>query len=217
MSRTRIIFATGNAGKVREIRDIVGHMGIEVLTMREAGVETDPLEDGSSFEENALIKAGSVAALVRKAEEEGRMEGPGQGVSNIVMSDDSGLVVDALGGAPGIYSARFQGRDTDYRVKMNYIMDQIRDVPWEGRTARFTAAVAAVLPDGRSFTVLGHMEGYIGYEIAGENGFGYDPFFYLPQYKKTSAEITPEEKNAISHRGRALRAMVARLQEEGVL
>ncbi|MBQ5361693.1 MAG: RdgB/HAM1 family non-canonical purine NTP pyrophosphatase [Lachnospiraceae bacterium] len=217
MSRTRIIFATGNAGKVREIRDIVGHMGIEVLTMREAGVETDPLEDGSSFEENALIKARSVAALVRKAEEEGRMEGPGQGVSNIVMSDDSGLVVDALGGAPGIYSARFQGRDTDYRVKMNYIMDQIRDVPWEGRTARFTAAVAAVLPDGRSFTVLGHMEGYIGYEIAGENGFGYDPFFYLPQYKKTSAEITPEEKNAISHRGRALRAMVARLQEEGVL
>lgn len=217
MSRTRIIFATGNAGKVREIRDIVGHMGIEVLTMREAGVETDPLEDGSSFEENALIKAGSVAALVRKAEEEGRMEGPGQGVSNIVMSDDSGLVVDALGGAPGIYSARFQGRDTDYRVKMNYIMDQIRDVPWEGRTARFTAAVAAVLPDGRAFTVLGHMEGYIGYEIAGENGFGYDPFFYLPQYKKTSAEITPEEKNAISHRGRALRAMVARLQEEGVL
>ena len=217
MSRTRIIFATGNAGKVREIKDIVGHMGIEVLTMREAGVETDPLEDGSSFEENALIKAGSVAALVRKAEEEGRMEGPGQGVSNIVMSDDSGLVVDALGGAPGIYSARFQGRDTDYRVKMNYIMDQIRDVPWEGRTARFTAAVAAVLPDGRSFTVLGHMEGFIGYEIAGENGFGYDPFFYLPQYKKTSAEITPEEKNAISHRGRALRAMVARLQEEGVL
>lgn len=217
MSRTRIIFATGNAGKVREIKDIVGHMGIEVLTMREAGVETDPLEDGSSFEENALIKAGSVAALVRKAEEEGRMEGPGQGVSNIVMSDDSGLVVDALGGAPGIYSARFQGRDTDYRVKMNYIMDQIRDVPWEGRTARFTAAVAAVLPDGRSFTVLGHMEGYIGYEIAGKNGFGYDPFFYLPQYKKTSAEITPEEKNAISHRGRALRAMVARLQEEGVL
>lgn len=217
MNRTRIIFATGNAGKVREIKDIVGHMGIEVLTMREAGVETDPLEDGSSFEENALIKAGSVAALVRKAEEEGRMEGPGQGVSNIVMSDDSGLVVDALGGAPGIYSARFQGRDTDYRVKMNYIMDQIRDVPWEGRTARFTAAVAAVLPDGRSFTVLGHMEGYIGYEIAGENGFGYDPFFYLPQYKKTSAEITPEEKNAISHRGRALRAMVARLQEEGVL
>ena len=217
MSRTRIISATGNAGKVREIKDSVGHMGIEVLTMREAGVETDPLEDGSSFEENALIKAGSVAALVRKAEEEGRMEGPGQGVSNIVMSDDSGLVVDALGGAPGIYSARFQGRDTDYRVKMNYIMDQIRDVPWEGRTARFTAAVAAVLPDGRSFTVLGHMEGYIGYEIAGENGFGYDPFFYLPQYKKTSAEITPEEKNAISHRGRALRAMVARLQEEGVL
>ena len=217
MSRTRIIFATGNAGKVREIKDIVGHMGIEVLTMREAGVETDPLEDGSSFEENALIKARSVAALVRRAEEEGRMEGPGQGVSNIVMSDDSGLVVDALGGAPGIYSARFQGRDTAYRVTMNYLMDQIRDVPWEGRTARFTAAVAAVLPDGRSFTVLGHMEGYIGYEIAGENGFGYDPFFYLPQYKKTSAEITPEEKNAISHRGRALRAMVARLQEEGVL
>lgn len=114
MSRTRIIFATGNAGKVREIKDIVGHMGIEVLTMREAGVETEPEENGTSFEENALIKAGSVAALVRKAEKEGRMDGPDQGTVNIVMSDDSGLVVDALGGAPGIYSARFQGRDTDY-------------------------------------------------------------------------------------------------------
>lgn len=215
--KKRIIFATGNAGKVREIKDIIADMGIEVLTMREAGVEADPDETGTSFEENALIKAGAVAALVRKAEKEGRMEGPDQDVCNIVMSDDSGLVVDALGGAPGIYSARFQGRDTSYTVKMNFIMDQIKDVPWEGRTARFTAAVAAVLPDGRSYTVLGHMEGYIGYKISGSNGFGYDPFFYLPQYQKTSADISEEEKNAISHRGKALRAMVEKLKEQNVL
>ncbi len=215
--KKRIIFATGNPGKVREIKDIIADMGIEVLTMREAGVEADPDETGTSFEENALIKAGSVARLVREAEKDGRMDGEAQGVCNIVMSDDSGLVVDALGGAPGIYSARFQGRDTSYIIKMNYIMDQLKDVPWEGRTARFTAAVAAVLPDGTSYTVLGHMEGYIGYEISGSNGFGYDPFFYLPQYQKTSADISEEEKNAISHRGKALRAMVEKLKALEVL
>ena len=213
----QIIFATGNKNKVREIREIITRPDVSVVTMKEAGVAADPEEDGTSFAENALIKARAVHELVLQAEAEGRMPGEKEGVTNIVMSDDSGLVVDALGGEPGIYSARYLGRDTDYNYKMGYIIDRLKDTPWEARTARFTASVAAVLPDGTSYTATGHMEGYIGYEIAGENGFGYDPFFYLPEYQMTSAQISPEQKNAISHRGRALRAMLHILEEQGVL
>ena len=213
----QIIFATGNRNKVREIREIITRPDVSVVTMKEAGVAADPEEDGTSFAENALIKARAVHELVLQAEAEGRMPGEKDGVTNIVMSDDSGLVVDALGGEPGIYSARYLGRDTDYNYKMGYIIDRLKDTPWEARTARFTASVAAVLPDGTSYTATGHMEGYIGYEIAGENGFGYDPFFYLPEYQMTSAQISPEQKNAISHRGRALRAMLHILEEQGVL
>ena len=213
----QIIFATGNRNKVREIREIITRPDVSVVTMKEAGVAADPEEDGTSFAENALIKARAVHELVLQAEAEGRMPGEKEGVTNIVMSDDSGLVVDALGGEPGIYSARYLGRDTDYNYKMGYIIDRLKDTPWEARTARFTASVAAVLPDGTSYTATGHMEGYIGYEIAGENGFGYDPFFYLPEYQMTSAQISPEQKNAISHRGRALRAMLQILEEQGVL
>ena len=213
----QIIFATGNRNKVREIREIIARPDVSVVTMKEAGVAADPEEDGTSFAENALIKARAVHELVLQAEAEGRMPGEKEGVTNIVMSDDSGLVVDALGGEPGIYSARYLGRDTDYNYKMGYIIDRLKDTPWEARTARFTASVAAVLPDGTSYTATGHMEGYIGYEITGENGFGYDPFFYLPEYQMTSAQISPEQKNAISHRGRALRAMLHILEEQGVL
>ena len=213
----QIIFATGNRNKVREIREIITRLDVSVVTMKEAGVAADPEEDGTSFAENALIKARAVHELVLQAEAEGRMPGEKEGVTYIVMSDDSGLVVDALGGEPGIYSARYLGRDTDYNYKMGYIIDRLKDTPWEARTARFTASVAAVLPDGTSYTATGHMEGYIGYEIAGENGFGYDPFFYLPEYQMTSAQISPEQKNAISHRGRALRAMLHILEEQGVL
>ena len=213
----QILFATGNRNKVREIREIITRPDVSVVTMKEAGVAADPEEDGTSFAENALIKARAVHELVLQAEAEGRMPGEKEGVTNIVMSDDSGLVVDALGGEPGIYSARYLGRDTDYNYKMGYIIDRLKDTPWEARTARFTASVAAVLPDGTSYTATGHMEGYIGYEIAGENGFGYDPFFYLPEYQMTSAQISPEQKNAISHRGRALRAMLHILEEQGVL
>ena len=213
----QIIFATGNRNKVREVREIITRPDVSVVTMKEAGVAADPEEDGTSFAENALIKARAVHELVLQAEAEGRMPGEKEGVTNIVMSDDSGLVVDALGGEPGIYSARYLGRDTDYNYKMGYIIDLLKDTPWEARTARFTASVAAVLPDGTSYTATGHMEGYIGYEIAGGNGFGYDPFFYLPEYQMTSAQISPEQKNAISHRGRALRAMLHILEEQGVL
>ncbi len=226
-----IIFATGNKNKIREIKDIITDPDTEVLSMKEAGVAADPEETGTSFEENALIKARAVSALIRQKIADGTFfsdaaEGTlsfdtAEGTLSFdtadtqitVMSDDSGLVVDALNGEPGIYSARYLGRDTDYNYKMEQIMKRMESVPEPERTARFVAAVAAVFPDGSEHVVLGAMEGLIGHGIYGKNGFGYDPFFYLPEYGKTSAEITEEEKNAISHRGKALRSMLHEFDE----
>lgn len=207
-----IIFATGNNGKIREIKDIITDPETEVLSMKEAGVVADPEEDGTSFEENALIKARAVAGLIRRKKEEGSLSFDTTDTQVTVMSDDSGLVIDALGGEPGIYSARYLGYDTDYNYKMEQIMKRMENVPDKDRTARFVAAVGAVFPDGSEHVVRGAMEGVIAHGIYGQNGFGYDPFFYLPEYGKTSAEITEEEKNAISHRGKALRAMLAQLE-----
>ena len=204
----QIIFATGNKGKIREIKEIVKDSDhkdrIEVLSMREADVEAEPDENGADFEDNALIKARAVYDLLQSRPVP-------EDTVRIVMSDDSGLVIDALGGAPGVHSARYMGYDTDYRLRMEHILELMKDIPEEQRSARFVAAVAAVLPDGQSRVVRGAMEGRIGHSIAGENGFGYDPFFYLPQYGMTSAEISPEEKNKISHRGQALRKMLTEL------
>ena len=204
----QIIFATGNQGKIREIKEIakesIHASRIEVLSMKEAGVQADPEENGADFEDNALIKAQAVFDLLRSRPVP-------EDTLRIVMSDDSGLVIDALGGAPGVHSARYMGYDTDYRLRMEHILELMKDVPDEKRSARFVAAVAAILPDGSSRVVRGAMEGMIGHSIAGENGFGYDPFFYLPRYHKTSAEISPEEKNRISHRGQALRKMMDQL------
>lgn len=203
--RIQIIFATGNKGKIREIKEILSHRpGIEVLSMREAGVEASPEENGADFEDNALIKAQAVYDLLQA-----RPVAPD--TYRIVMSDDSGLEIDALGGAPGVHSARYMGYDTDYRLRMEHLLSELDGIPEEKRTARFVAAVAAILPDGSSRVVRGTMEGRIGHEIAGNNGFGYDPFFYLPEYGMTSAEISPEEKNRISHRGKALRNMLGEL------
>ncbi|MBO6165248.1 MAG: XTP/dITP diphosphatase [Eubacterium sp.] len=187
----KLIFATGNENKMREIREILAGRGYEILSMKEAGVDIDVEENGKTFSENALIKARAIS----KASGE------------LVLADDSGLEIDALGGEPGIYSARYMGHDTSYTVKNNNLIERLEGVPDEERTARFVCAMAAVFPDGREEVVVGTMEGRIGYEIAGENGFGYDPIFFLPEYGKTSAEISPEEKNAISHRGKALRAI----------
>ena len=206
--RYQIIFATGNKGKIREIKEIVKDSDhkdrIEVFSMREADVEAEPDENGADFEDNALIKARAVYDLLQSRPVP-------EDTVRIVMSDDSGLVIDSLGGAPGVHSARYMGYDTDYRLRMEHILELMKNIPEEQRSARFVAAVAAVLPDGQSRVVRGAMEGRIGHSIAGENGFGYDPFFYLPQYGMTSAEISPEEKNKISHRGQALRKMLTEL------
>lgn len=196
----KIIFATGNAGKMREIREILGDMDVEILSMKEAGVETDIVEDGATFEENAVIKAKTVARALAARDDAAYEDA-------VVMADDSGLEIDALNGEPGVYSARYMGADTPYSVKSGSLIERLAGVPDERRTARFVCAIAAVLPTGETVTTRGVIEGRIGYEEQGDNGFGYDPIFYVPEYGCTTAQLTEEEKNRISHRGKALRAM----------
>ena len=188
---TEIIFATGNKDKMREIREIMADCDVHIVSMKEAGIRVDIVEDGTTFEENAKIKARAVAAHT----------------DAIVLADDSGLEIDALNKEPGVYSARYMGEDTSYHIKNASLIERLNGVPDEKRTARFVCAVAAAFPDGSVKTVRGTMEGRIGYEEKGENGFGYDPIFYLPEYGCTSAELSGEEKNKISHRGKALRAI----------
>lgn len=187
----KIIFATGNANKMVEVRMILADCGYEIVSMKEAGIDIDIVEDGKTFEENAIIKA---TAISKTKEAEGC----------VVLADDSGLEVDYMDGAPGIYSARWQGEDTPYSIKNQMIIDALADAKEEERTARFVCAIAAAFPDGTVTTRCGVIEGMIAHQPAGENGFGYDPIFFLPEYGKTTAELAPEDKNKISHRGRAL-------------
>lgn len=187
--RKRLIFATGNQDKMKEIREILGDLDYEILSMKEAGIDMDIVEDGQTFEENAIIKA---TAVMRET-------------GCLVLADDSGLEVDYLNKEPGIYSARYMGENTPYRIKNQIIIDRLHGVPDILRTARFVCVIAAAFPDGRVETRRGTIEGRIAHRPAGENGFGYDPIFYLPDRKMTTAEIPAEEKNAISHRGNALR------------
>lgn len=193
----RIIFATGNEGKMREIRMIMADLGLEILSMKEAGLYADVEENGTTFEENAVIKAKGIAALC----------------DDIVLADDSGLEIDALNKEPGVYSARYMGEDTSYTIKNLNLVERLNGVPDEKRTARFVCAIAAVLPDGRVLETRETIEGRIGYEERGENGFGYDPIFMLPEYGLSTAEISAELKNELSHRGKALRLMKEKLKE----
>ena len=197
----RMIFATGNENKMKEIREILGALPLEILSMKEAGISADILEDGKTFEENALIKARAICKLA----------------GEMVLADDSGLEIDYLNKEPGIYSARYMGEDTSYHIKNKSLIDRLEGVPDEKRTARFVCAIAAVFPDGKELVVRGTVEGIIGYEEKGENGFGYDPIFYLPERGCTTAELPPEEKNSISHRGNALRLMKDLLEREHLL
>lgn len=197
----RMIFATGNENKMVEIREILGDLPLEILSMKQAGIRADIEENGTSFEENALIKAREVCRLA----------------GEMVLADDSGLEIDYLNGEPGIYSARYMGENTSYRVKNKNLMERLEGVPNEKRTARFVCAIAAVFSDGKELVVRGTVEGIIGYEERGENGFGYDPIFYLPERGLTTAELPPEEKNSISHRGNALRKMKELLEKENLL
>lgn len=194
----RIVFATGNAGKIREIREILQDIPLPVVSMREAGIDVDVEENGETYEQNALIKARAVAALASP--------------EDIVMADDSGLEIDYLNKEPGVYSARYLGETTSYRVKNHNLIERLEGVPEEKRTARFVCVIAAVLPDGTELTTRGVIEGRIGYEEKGVGGFGYDPIFQVPEFGKSTAELTDAEKNEVSHRGRALRAMKEKLE-----
>lgn len=188
--KTKIIFATGNPNKLREIKEILGEEKYDILTMKQAGIDIDIVEDGKTFEENSLIKSRAIAAYAKDA---------------IVLADDSGLEIDALNKEPGIYSARYLGEDTSYEIKNANLIERLNGVEKQDRSARFVCAVSAVFPDGKEAVVRGTIEGYIGWEPMGENGFGYDPIFYLWDKDVSTAAISPEEKNAISHRGQALR------------
>lgn len=201
--RHKIIFATGNEGKMREVRMILADLGLEVLSMKEAKAVCDVEENGKTFGENAEIKA---RAVWEKARAVWNNEG------HVVLADDSGLVVDYLNGEPGIYSARYLGEDTSYEIKNQVIIDRVAEAKEEERTARFVSAIAAVLPDGTVLHTEGVVEGVIARKPAGNGGFGYDPIFYLPEYGMTSAEIPIEKKNEISHRGKALEAMKEKLR-----
>ena len=193
-----IIFATGNKDKMREIREIMADCDVQIQSMKEAGIQVDIVEDGKTFEENALIKARAIAAHTNA----------------IVLADDSGLEIDALNKEPGVYSARYMGEDTSYDIKNQNLIDRLEWRTERKAYCRFVCAIAAVLPDGKELVTRQTMEGYIGWEPEGTNGFGYDPIFYLDEFGCSSATISPEQKNAISHRGKALRAMKELLIEQ---
>mgnify|MGYP002616370607 CR=1 FL=1 len=196
----KIIFATGNQDKMREIHEILADMDVEVVSMKEAGIHADIVEDGSTFEENAVIKAKTICELT----------------GEITLADDSGLEIDYLNKEPGIYSARYMGEDTSYTIKNQNLLDRLNGVPKEQRTARFVCAIAAVLPDKETLVTRETIEGYIGFEPQGENGFGYDPIFYVDEYNCSTASLPPDKKNEMSHRGKALRAMKEALMGKGL-
>lgn len=192
--KKRIVFATGNAGKMREIREILADMDMDIVSMKEMGIDIEIEENGDTFEENAVIKAKAVAKIC----------------GEIVLADDSGLEIDYLNKEPGIYSARYMGEETPYSVKNANLIKRLSGVPDEERSARFVCAIAAAFPSGEVITAHGEIEGRIDYKEKGTNGFGYDPIFYIPSFGKTTAELSESEKNSISHRGEALN----RIKEE---
>ena len=197
MKPERIVFATGNKDKMKEIRMILADLGLPVISMKEAGVSADIVEDGKTFQENAMIKAQTIDRLLP---------------NDVVMADDSGLEIDYLNKEPGIYSARYMGEHTSYDIKNNNLLKRLENVPAEKRTARFVCAIAAVFPDRGTVTSCCTMEGRIADHIAGENGFGYDPIFWLDECGCTSAEISPKQKNELSHRGKALREVKRKME-----
>ena len=193
-----IVFATANDHKMIEIRDILADLGLPVRSMREAGIDPDIVEDGKTFEENAIIKARAVHSLLP---------------ASLVLADDSGLEVDAMGKEPGVHSSRWLGEHTSYDIKNAEIIRRLEGLQGSERSARFRCAIAAVFPDGSETMVDGSIEGEIGFCQSGTNGFGYDPIFYLPSRGMTTAELSPEEKNRISHRGRALEKIKPLIRE----
>ena len=203
--KNKIIVATKNKGKIREIKSIFNNDSWEVVTMSDENLDPEIVEDGKTFEENSLIKS----RRVREAYLEKNDKDYVNSDKVYMFADDSGLEVDALGKEPGVLSARYMGEDTSYHIKNQNIIDRLEGVEEKDRTARFVCALSSVDMEGNEIVVRETMEGYIGYKEAGENGFGYDPIFMLKEYGCTSSEISMEEKNKISHRGKAIRKMLS--------
>lgn len=197
----KLIFATTNEGKMKEIRMILSDLGYEILSLKDLNIKTEIEENGTTFEENAKIKAKAIMEMTKE----------------LVLADDSGLEIDYLDKAPGVYSARYLGENTPYSEKNNHILELLKKVPENKRTARFVSCIACAFPTGEIITTRGTIEGIIGYEEKGENGFGYDPIFVVPEYGCTTAELTPQQKNKISHRGKALEKMKSELKERRTL
>ncbi|MDE6698984.1 MAG: XTP/dITP diphosphatase [Lachnospiraceae bacterium] len=197
--KKKIIFATTNEGKMNEIRMIMADLNVELLSLKDLDIQTQIEENGTTFEENAIIKAKAISEIT----------------GEMVMADDSGLEVDYMDKAPGVYSARYLGEDTPYSIKNQTILDNLKDAKDEERSARFVCAIAAAFPDGKVITSIATIEGLIATEERGTNGFGYDPLLYVPEYDMTTGEMTPELKNKISHRGKALEIMKEKLKHEG--
>ncbi len=191
----KIIAATKNKNKLREFGEIL--KGFEIISQEEAGVDIDVEETGTTFEENSYLKAKAIYDIT--------------GITTI--ADDSGLCVDALGGEPGVYSARYGGEGYDDKGRVGLLLKNMKDVPDDERTARFVCVITLVGDEG-VLTARGECEGRIDYEPKGENGFGYDPVFYVDRFEKTLAEVTPEEKNSISHRGKALKIFAEKLNKK---
>lgn len=193
-----VIIASNNAHKAEEIAEALDFPGWEFRTLRQAGISSDPAEDADTFLGNALIKARSAFAVAREA-----------GLRAAVLADDSGLEVDALGGQPGVYSARYAGADGDDAANNSKLLAELRDVPDERRSARFVCTLAFVDEDGSEITARGTVEGRIGHELRGEGGFGYDPLFFPDAYegKLSFGQVPAQDKHAVSHRGNALRQL----------
>jgi XTP/dITP diphosphohydrolase len=203
-TRAKLLVATNNTGKLEEYRRLLRDLPLETTSLRDERIDFEPEETGSTFEENAILKA---KAFARRS-------------GLMTLADDSGLEIDQLGGAPGVHSARYAGtgRGEDVR-RYELVLHQLEEVPWTERTARFCCVVAIACPDGQVETAEGTIDGIIAYEPRGEHGFGYDPIFYIPELDSTMAELPPETKNRISHRARAAQAalpIIGRLVNHGV-
>ncbi len=203
-----LILASRNKKKIKEMEAILAEniSGIRILSLDDVGFEGDIEEDGTTFEENALIKARTAMAA------SGNRIAAIADARIAAIADDSGLSVDALNGAPGVYSARYAGEHGDDAANNALLIKNLADVPASERTARFVCCIACVFPDGTSFTVRGETEGLIIDDARGDGGFGYDPYFYYPPLGKTFAELTADEKNAISHRGKAVEKLAEKLK-----
>ncbi|MCL2197611.1 MAG: RdgB/HAM1 family non-canonical purine NTP pyrophosphatase [Defluviitaleaceae bacterium] len=202
-----MVFATNNKNKANELSEMLRAEGVNVKTLSALGLILVPGEDGNTFEANALQKATETSTFLKKM---GHLD-------EAIIADDSGLEIDAMDGEPGVDSALFMGENTPYEIRNAEIIRRLEGVPKEKRTARFVCVIACALPTGETFTTRGVIEGEIAHKPQGENGFGYDPIFFVPSLGKTTAQLSSKEKNKISHRGQALRAMVAKLKGDGLV